>query len=95
MGAASLKLKLGDRAEETRLTLDAGASSIDINVPEDAGCEIKTDVSLSSKHFDGFKTIDSDLFRTDNFENAKKKIYISIESGVSSIKVNRYSTPSV
>jgi hypothetical protein len=95
MGAASLKLKLGDKAEETNLSVDAGASSIDISVPEDAGCEIKTDVSLSSKHFNGFKTIESDLFRTDNFENAKKKIFISIDSGVSSIKVTRYPTSSI
>lgn len=95
MGAASLKLKLGDRADETRLTIDAGASSIDINVPEGAACEIKTDASLSSKHINGFNKINDDLFRTDNFETAKKKIYISIESGVSSIKVNRYSIPSV
>jgi Domain of unknown function (DUF5668) len=95
MGAASLKLKLGDKAQETRLTVDAGASSLEISVPEDAGCEIKTDVSLSSKHFDGFKSIESDLFRTDNFENAKKKIFISIDSGVSSIKVTRYSTSSI
>ena len=95
MGAASLKLKLGDRAEETRLTVDAGASSIEISVPEDAGCEIKADVSLSSKHFDGFKNIESDLFRTDNFENAKKKIYISIDSGISSIKVTRYPASSI
>jgi hypothetical protein len=95
MGAASLKLKLGDRADETRLTIDAGASTIDIDVPEGAGCEIKTDASLSSKRFEGFKTIESDLFRTDNFDNAKKKIYITIESGVSSIVVLRYSTPSV
>jgi hypothetical protein len=95
MGAASLKLKLGDRSEETRLTVDAGASSIEISVPEDAGCEIKADVSLSSKHFEGFKNIESDLFRTDNFDSAKKKIYISIDSGVSSIKITRYTTPSV
>ncbi len=90
MGAASLKLKLGDRAEETKLNVDAGASSIEIEVPDDAACEIKTDVSLSSKHFEGFKTINDDTYRTDNFDSAKKKIYITIDSGVSSIKVNRY-----
>jgi hypothetical protein len=95
MGAASLKLKLGDRAEKTDLTIDAGASSIDISVPENAGCEIKSDVSLSSKHFDGFKDVGSDVFRTDNFENAKKKIYINIESGISSVKVTRYSASSI
>ncbi|MDR3666831.1 MAG: DUF5668 domain-containing protein [Ignavibacteriaceae bacterium] len=95
MGAASLKLKVGDRVDKTNLTIDAGASSIDISVPEDAGCEIKTDVNLSSKNFDGFNTIDTDLFRTTNFENAKKKIYINIDSGVSSIKVTRYPSSSI
>jgi hypothetical protein len=90
MGAASLKLKLGDRAEETKLDLNAGASSIDIEVPEDAACEIISDVSLSSKHFDGFKSSDDKTYRTDNFDSAKKKIYITIDSGVSSIRVNRY-----
>jgi hypothetical protein len=95
MGAASLKLKIGDHVDKTNLSIDAGASSIDIDVPEDAGCEIKTDVSLSSKRFEGFKTIESDLFRTDNFEKAKKKIYINIESGVSSIVVMRYASPSI
>src|ERR1017187_8295603 len=95
MGAASLKLKLGDRAEQTNLSVDAGASSIDISLPEEAGCEIRTDISLSSKHLEGFKNIESDLYRTDNFENAKKKIFISIDSGVSSIKITRYAKPSV
>jgi len=78
MGAASLKLKLGDRAKETRLDLNAGASSIEIEVPEDAACEIKADVNLSSKHFDGFKSVDDDTYRTDNFDTAKNKIYITI-----------------
>ena len=95
MGVASLKLKLGDRAEETNLSVDAGASSIDISLPEEAGCEIKTDISLSSKHLEGFKNIESDLYRTDNFDTAKKKIFISIDSGVSSIKITRYAKPSV
>jgi hypothetical protein len=95
MGAASLKLKLGDRAEQTNLTVDAGASSIDISLPEEAGCEIKTDISLSSKHLEGFNNIETDLYRTDNFDSAKKKIYISIESGVSSVKITRYAKPSV
>jgi hypothetical protein len=95
MGAASLKLKIGDLLDKTNLSIDAGASSIEISIPEKAWCEIKTDVSLSSKHFDGFKSIESDLFRTDNFENAKKKIYISIDSGVSSIKVTRYPSSSI
>jgi len=91
MGAASLELKLGDKYPETYFYLDAGASSIKILVPDSSGCEIKTDVSVSSKHFRGFEKIHKDLYRTDNFETAKNKIYINLDAGVSSIEVNRYS----
>jgi len=91
MGAASLKTKLGDLSDQLKFNLDAGASSIEIWVPETSGCEIKTDVALSSKDFEGFNKISSDLYRTENFGTSGKKIYLEIDSGVSSIKVKRYS----
>jgi len=91
MGAASLDLKIGDKYPETIIDIDAGASSVDIEVPESSGCEIKSDVSLSSKHFNGFNKISKDLYKTDNFDSAKNKIYIRIDAGVSSIDVRRYS----
>ena len=91
MGAASLELKLGDKIPQTMLDIDAGASSINILVPDSSGCEIKADVSVSSKDFRGFKKISSGLYRTENFETAKNKIYIRLDAGVSSIEVKRYS----
>ena len=91
MGAASLNLKLGDKHSETVLDVDAGASSIDISIPDSSGCEIRSDVALSSKHFEGFDKIESGVYRTDNFGSAKNKIYIRIDAGVSSIDVRRYS----
>ncbi len=93
MGAASLDVKLGNLADETRLSIDAGASSIYIEIPDSSGCEITTDAVLSSKSFEGFNKTDSDLYRTPGFENSKKKIYIDIECGVSSIKVRREEAP--
>ncbi len=90
MGAASLHARLGDLSKEIHFEVDAGASSINISVPESSGCEIDADVTLSSKKFDGFRTISSSVYRTDNFDKAKKKIYIKIKSGVSSVKVSRY-----
>lgn len=93
MGAASLKLKLGDKVDKTDLQIDAGASSIEIEIPESSGCEIRSEVSLSSKSFEGFKKISSDLYRTEGFDNAQKKIYIDLECGVSSIKVRRTNNP--
>jgi hypothetical protein len=90
MGAASLKLKLGDINPESHIKIDAGASSIDILIPENAGCEIHTEASLSSKSFTGFTKISENLYRTENFKDASKKILLNMHSGISSINVNRY-----
>lgn len=90
-GAASLNLKLGNKSNECHLNLDAGAASIEINVPEEAGCEIESDASLSSKDYNGFKKVNENLYRTENFSSSGKKIYLHLKSGISSIKVSRYS----
>lgn len=89
-GAASLKISLGSLIENTKINIDAAASSIKIDVPYSSGCEINSDTFISSNHFEGFKKINSNKFRTENFDSAEKKIYINIDSGISSIKVNRY-----
>ena len=90
MGAASLYVKLGALSDKTRLNVEAGASDIDILVPEDVGCQVKTDDVLSSKNIRGFIKIDSDLYRTAGFDEAGKKIFIEIDCGVSSINIRRY-----
>jgi hypothetical protein len=89
-GAASVRLKLGALSPETRVDIDAGASSLKIAVPESAGCDIEVDAGLSSKSFPGFEKMKSGTYRTENFENADHKIHISVDAGVSSIKVVRY-----
>lgn len=91
MGAASLDIILGMPEKETNLILDAGVSSIDIVIPENAGCEIRTDIALSSKNFAGFKEVRDDVYETENFKKADKKIYIELKTGVSSISVKRSS----
>ncbi len=90
VGAASIKIKLGEMSDETNLKLKAGVSSIDIEVPENVGCEIRSDVNLSSKHYSGFNEISSSLYRTENFSKSGKKIFLSLDTGVSSITVSRY-----
>ena len=90
MGAASIKIKLGSLSSETKLSIDAGASDINIYIPKESGCKITTDGALSSKHFNEFEKINSDHFETANFSETANKIYIEIDSGVSSISVDRY-----
>lgn len=90
MGAAALRIKYGNLITISDLKIDAGASDIDILIPKDVACEIKTNASLSSKNFVGFTKIKSDLYRTPNFDSAEKKLFIDIDCGVSSIDVQSY-----
>ena len=89
-GASSLKLRLGDRSSESRVRIQAGASSIEIEVPETVGCEVRAETKLSSRRIRGFERIDDDKYQTANFESAAKKIYVEIDAGVSSVRVSRY-----
>lgn len=90
MGAAALRIKYGNLVTTSDLKVSAGASDIDILIPKDIGCEIKTDAKLSSKNFKGFDKIKSDIYRTKNFNTAEKKLYIKIDCGISSIDVDTY-----
>lgn len=90
MGAAALRVKYGNLISTSDLEINAGASDMDILIPKEIGCEIKTDAALSSKNFVGFTKIKSDLYRTPNFDTAEKKLYIKINCGVSSIDVESY-----
>ena len=90
MGAAAITIRLSDLYPETEVSVEAGASDINIYIPKESGCKIVTDGALSSKHFNEFKKIDSDNYQTENFSEAKNKVYINIDCGVSSISVDRY-----
>lgn len=89
-GASSMKVRLGDRAEETRVSVKTGAASTSIEVPESAGCEVRLQTALSGKRIRGFDKISGSRYQTSNFESAAKKIYIEVSAGVSSIRVDRY-----
>lgn len=90
MGAAAMNIKFGDLADVTRFKLEAGASDIDILIPENIGCEINSNAALSSKNYEGFIKINKDLYRTENFDTSQKRIYMEIDCGVSSIDVKKY-----
>jgi len=90
MGAAALYVKLGSLSDRIRLNVDAGASDIDIMVPEEVGCQVRTDDVLSSKNLHGFTKIKSGFYRTAEFDESGKKIFIEIDCGVSSINISRY-----
>lgn len=90
MGAAAFNVKLGNLVDVTRIKIDAGASDIDILIPDSVGCEINSDAALSSRNYEGFTKINNDIYRSENFDKYSKKIYIDIDCGVSSIDVKKY-----
>ncbi|MBV2246623.1 MAG: hypothetical protein KUL83_05635 [Lentimicrobium sp.] len=89
-GASSINLKLGNKSRETHLGISAGAASIQINIPETSGAEIKTETALTSRDFKGFNKVSNGLYRTSDFVNASNKIFIEFDAAVSSLSVKRY-----
>ena len=53
-GASSIKIKIGDRQEETNIDIESGASAVKIYVPESAACEVVSNTVLSDLDLDGF-----------------------------------------
>jgi len=48
-GAAAFEIRLGDKYPETHVSIDAGASSIEIKIPETSGCDLQTSSVLSGR----------------------------------------------
>ena len=89
-GAAAVDVKLGDLLEKSKVSVESGVAKVSLSVPESVGCEIEMDGALNSKDFEGFDKMDGSVYRTANFSEAEKKIYIKVSSGLSSVKVTRY-----
>jgi len=89
-GAASGRMKLGDKYDSTNVDIEMGAASIIVEIPKTSGCSITSDMALVSRDFPGFYKKYSGYYETENFQSAVKKVFIHVEGGVSSIKVERY-----
>jgi hypothetical protein len=89
-GASDIEVKLGALYPESNVNIEAGAASITLRVPKEAGCEITNNTFLASKNFDGFNKTSDHHYKTDGYANAKSKIHINMEAGMASINVKRY-----
>lgn len=89
-GAASIKIILGDKYDETHLNIEAGASSIIIKIPEESGCKLNLESVFSSKKIKDFEKTDHGKYRTANFDEAVNKVYIDAEAAISSFTIIRY-----
>lgn len=90
-GVSAIKIALGMPAEEvSKIDFEGGLSSLDIRIPEQAGCIIYVESALSSMKFPGFVKQENGTYLSDNYNDSSKRIEIKLENGLSSIKVSRY-----
>lgn len=90
-GASLLELRLGDKHDRTDVKIDTGVSSVTLYVPEDSGVRLTVDSGLSSRDLpDGFKETGKDTYESANYRDAKNKIVINLDMGVSSFKLINY-----
>lgn len=89
-GAMSIALKLGLPLEIMEVDVNAGASSLDIEIPKNAACEIKIAGGLTSLDINGFEKISKGLYRSAGFAADKPHIQMKVQTGVSSVDINTY-----
>lgn len=89
-GATSLMLKLGQPLSTTKVSMDAGASSIEISIPKNAACRIKSDNALSSTDYEGDFLKSEGMVKSTNYDTAAQKFDFDINGGIASIKIRRY-----
>lgn len=88
-GASSVKLRLGDRYEQTKVTLESGVSSIKLKIPESSGCRVESTADLSDLDFEGFHKLEEGKWESKGFKNAENQILLNIQGGLSHLKVER------
>jgi hypothetical protein len=88
-GASRLNLIFGNNHEEAEIKINAGASNINLSVPEGVGVRIKIDGLVSRENLDnlGWKRQDKYYF-SPNYFNSKNKINIDIKLGVGKLSVD-------
>ncbi len=89
-GAANVCLYLGIPERDMRCRIETGVSTLKVFVPDSVGCEIRLESGLSSKRFVGFEKASDRIYRTDNFAEATKRIFIDAKAGLSTLRVERY-----
>ncbi len=88
-GASGINLVFGEMVDHTDVFVNAGASSIDITIPEMAGARVEFTGALANKNLTGFVQIEEDIYESDNFEEADQTVFIRIDAAVSNVKIDR------
>lgn len=89
-GAAALDIQMGDLLPIADVIVKTGVADVKIKVPTAVGCLIKSSTGLSAKDFTGFTKLDNGTYETPNYATSTKKIFITLDGGLSNFEVSRY-----
>lgn len=89
--ASVLNLTLGNNIENgSGVSIQSGASKLNIKVPKDLGVNLKVKAPLTSGNLANLKQLDKGSYATENFADAVKKINFNINAAASSIEFGTY-----
>lgn len=88
MGAGDVDLILGSMYEDTNVVLRAGATDLNIYLPESSGLMVKAGKFLTNLSFHNISVTNKDgVYVSENYEKATQSIDIDLLTGVSSINI--------
>jgi hypothetical protein len=89
--ASNFNIRLGDLVDEVNGKIESDASRFHLLIPEDVGLKIENYAKLTSTSFSGLSILKYDnVYQTSNFEQASKKITLSLEGSVTRLVVKSY-----
>lgn len=89
-GASGIDMTLGTRYPKVNVDIEAGASSIVLRIPEEAGCRVQMKTVLAGKELDGFVREERNLYYTPGFASKDVQIRVNVRAAVANFKVERY-----
>ncbi len=89
-GVADIDVKLGDKAPQSSVSIDAGVASVVVRVPKSVGCRIINKGALNAEQLDDFEKDASGQLVSPGYGTSTKKIDITYQGGLSRFKVVRY-----
>ncbi len=87
-GASDVKLIMGDKPDLSRVSVDAGASSISITLPKTVGAKIDLSAGATTKSLPDFIQRDDKTYETANYESSTKKIAFDMNLGAATLTFN-------
>jgi hypothetical protein len=89
-GASKLDITMGDKLDLSNLDINAGASTITINLPSTVGASLHLDSGLTSKNLKDFQEVSSGNYQSANYNSSAKKINLDLDLGATELDVSWY-----